>query len=115
MSFVGTVFVDGGAPNGLPAATSVTSTDLIIVSQGGTPGVPGTAVDRAAPISAVLASAGAGLAAETAARIAADALLAPKVGPSLVSPIIITGLPNSDAGLVSGQLYLNGTFLCVKP
>jgi len=49
----GTVFIDGGPPNGLPAATVVTSADLVVLAQGGTPGVPGTATDRAATLAQI--------------------------------------------------------------
>ena len=49
----GTVFVDGGAPGGLPAATAVSLTDHVIVAQGGAAGIPGTATDRAATLSQI--------------------------------------------------------------
>jgi hypothetical protein len=54
----GTIFIDGGPPRGLPLASAVSSTDGIVVAQGGTPGVPGTATVREATIAQVIASAG---------------------------------------------------------
>jgi len=45
------VFIDGGAPLGLPVAPSVSPADLIIVAQGGIPGVPGSATIRETTLS----------------------------------------------------------------
>lgn len=53
----GTIFIDGGSPRGLPAAGGVSSADGIIVAQGGTPGVPGTATIREATVAQLIASA----------------------------------------------------------
>lgn len=122
----GTVFIDGGPPNGLPIAGTVVNADLMVVNQGGTPGVPGTGTDRSATVTVVLAGEvtartaadavnAAAITAETTRAEAAEALLAPKAAPVLAAPIRMTGLPTSDVGLASGTLYLNGTFLCVKP
>jgi hypothetical protein len=52
-----TVFIDGGPPRGLPAATGVSSGDGIVVAQGGTPGAPGTAIVREATVAQILAAA----------------------------------------------------------
>jgi hypothetical protein len=93
--------------DGLPAAVSVSSSDIIAIDQGGTPGVPGTATTRRATVAqlglgasvqsvvgatgiitlANLVSGGvataASVTAENARALAAEALLAPKANPTL--------------------------------
>lgn len=52
----GTIFIDGGPPRGLPAASAVSLTDGIVVAQGGTPGTPGSATIREATAAQLLAT-----------------------------------------------------------
>jgi hypothetical protein len=44
--------------DGLPVATSVSLSDILVVDQGGTPGTPGTATTRQATLSQILGIAG---------------------------------------------------------
>ena len=47
--------------DGLPVASSVSTSDITVVCQGGTTGVPGTCTTRQATVAKLLANAGGGL------------------------------------------------------
>lgn len=95
-----TIFIDGGPPKGLPVAGSVSLTDGIVVAQGGTPGVAGSAIVREATTAQVLAPATAALATETARATAAESLLAPKANAAFTG---IPTVPTAAAGTNTTQ------------
>ena len=84
--------------DGLPVATSFSSADVLAVNQGGILGVPGSGTTRQA----------------TFAQVFGNTSSIVPGGLTVNGIIVFPFLPTSDAGLVSGQLWNNGGFVCVK-
>lgn len=84
--------------DGYPTATAVASTDIIAINQGGIIGIPGSSTTRQA----------------TMAQVFGNTSSIVPGGLTVNGIVVFPFLPTSDAGLVSGQLWNNGGFVCVK-
>lgn len=92
--------------DGYDPALIISVNDIINIGQGGTTGHPGTSTTKQATLAQILGG-------------APGSQYLPLIGGTVTGLTIftaglrLTNLPTSDAGLVTGDVWNNGTFLCV--
>lgn len=96
--------------DGLPVASSVSPSDIVAVDQGGTPGVPGSAITRQATVALLLAG-GSGFLPISGGTITGT--LTVDGTTTLEAHLVLVNIPTDPTGLATGTVYSDGGVLCI--